>query len=216
MTPVLGNQDAKPQPNINAPVHIEMAPSSAADDPSLVARLRDIVNLVYRETEGDIFIDGYQRVSTEEMQQTIRAGELAVAYLTSDPATLSSNVSTSPCSHRSSTVLGCMRVQKLPDGKTGEFGMFAIDPTHRGSGMGREMVAFAESYCLTTLGATAMRLELLWPQGFEHGFKKRLQAWYERMGYRLVKLGAFQEDYPQLAALLRGPCEYRVYEKSIV
>ena len=55
----------------------------AAEDAVLVERLRGVVNLVYGETEGDIFVDGYQRVSAGEMIDGVRAGQLAVAYLTS-------------------------------------------------------------------------------------------------------------------------------------
>ncbi|KAI0158576.1 hypothetical protein BJ166DRAFT_498636 [Pestalotiopsis sp. NC0098] len=189
-----------------------MAPPAAAEDAALVECLRGVVNLVYGETEGDIFVDGYQRVSTEEMVDIVRAGQLAVAYLTGSPS------SSSPSPSREDAI-GCMRIQILPGGenKTGELGMFAVDPAYRGGGLGRDMVAFAESHCRSALGLETMRLELLVPRGdVEHAFKKRLQAWYERMGYAMVQLGDFQDDYPQLAPLLRGACEYRVYEKSLL
>ncbi|KAH8193850.1 hypothetical protein TruAng_011984 [Truncatella angustata] len=187
-------------------VQIQMAPAAAAEDEALIMQLCDIVNLVYGETEGDIFVEGYQRVRTDEMRQIVRAGELAVAYL---PLGESSSTS------QRWSVIGCMRLQTLAGSQTGEMGMFAIDPVHRGGGTGREMAAFAEGHCRSVLGLTRMRLELLVPLGFEHAFKKRLQAWYERMGYVLVKLGVFQDDYPQLAPLLKGPCEYRVFEKDL-
>lgn len=158
-------------------------------------RLRGIVNLVYGETEGDIFVEGYQRVSTEEMVDIIRAGQLAIAYLKSTPEQLTTSSSASS-SQDAETAIGCMRIQSLPH-KTGELGMFAIDPLYRGSGLGRDMVAFAESHCRSCLNLKIMRLELLVPQSnLEHVFKKRLQAWYERMGYVLIKLGVFQDDYP--------------------
>lgn len=198
-----------PQGKPKSDISVRMAPPAAAEDAALVERLRGVVNLVYGETEGDIFVDGYQRVSTEEMVDIVRAGQLAVAYRTGPP-------STSPSRE---DAIGCMRIQILPggDNKTGELGMFAVDPAYRGGGLGRDMVAFAESHCRSALGLETMRLELLVPRGHvEHAFKKRLQAWYERMGYVMVKLGVFQDDYPQLAPLLRGACEYRVYEKSLL
>ncbi|KAI4602506.1 hypothetical protein KJ359_009752 [Pestalotiopsis sp. 9143b] len=198
-TPSPGSALRKPKSDI----FVRMAPPAAAENAALVERLRGVVNLVYGETEGDIFVDGYQRVGTQEMVDIVRAGQLAVAYLASSP--------------RGEEAVGCMRIKTLSDGKTGELGMFAVDPAYRGGGLGRDMVAFAESHCRGALGLETMRLELLVPRGgVEHAFKKRLQAWYERMGYAMVKLGVFQDDYPQLAPLLRGACEYRVYEKSLL
>ncbi|ETS82885.1 hypothetical protein PFICI_04761 [Pestalotiopsis fici W106-1] len=209
-------EDLRSTPKPKSDIGIHMAPPTAANDTALVERLRDIVNLVYGETEGDIFVEGYQRVSTEEMVDVMRAGQLAVAHLktpTSAPSDLSSS---SPSSPEATSAIGCMRIQTLPN-RTGELGMFAIDPLYRGSGLGRDMVAFAESHCRSSLGSEVMRLELLVPKSnVEHVFKKRLQAWYERMGYVVVKLGVFQDDYPQLAPLLRGTCEYRVFEKNLV
>jgi hypothetical protein len=38
-------------------------------------------------------------------------------------------------------------------------------------------------------------------------------AWYTRLGYELDRVGAIDEDYPQLAAQLAGPADYRIYLK---
>ncbi|KAI1843897.1 hypothetical protein JX265_003793 [Neoarthrinium moseri] len=195
-----------PKPELPANVEIRMAPPSAAQDEALVVALQHLVNLVYSETEGDIFFDGYQRINAAEMRQILEAGELAVVYSSSQGAEQTPGFQSRP--------VGCIRIQRRSD-TTGEFGMFAIEPTYRGGGMGRKMVEFAEDHCQSQ-GLTAMQLELLVPVGFKHGFKTRLLEWYTRMGYRLIKLGDFQDDYPQLAPLLRGPTEYRVFEKSLV
>jgi N-acetylglutamate synthase-like GNAT family acetyltransferase len=179
-------------------IRVENATPAVADDAAQVALLTKIVNAVYSETEADIFVEGYQRTNVTEMKQFIVAGEIAVAYLKS-----------------SGEAIGCIRIQKLSD-TMGEFGMLALDPVYRGGGLGREMVLFAERHCRETLGLKEMQVELLFPVEFEHAFKMRLQAWYTRMGYVQVKLGIFLDDYPQLAPLLRGPCEYRVSKKSLV
>lgn len=213
--PASGGQPTQRNPN----VEVMMAPPSAAEDVDLATRLHDIVNLVYGETEGDIFIEGYQRVSREEMQQIIRAGELAVAYLPAPPPPKASSALPNHGSAKlDRRAIGCIRIRRLPgtDLPTGELGLLAIDPSCRGGGMGRDMVAFAESHCRSDLGLTVMRLELLVPVGFEHSFKKRLQDWYARMGYKLIKLGVFQEDYPHIALMLTKACEYRIFEKELV
>jgi GNAT superfamily N-acetyltransferase len=188
-------------------LQIEFAPASAAGNARLVTSLVSIVNAVYTEKEGNIFVDGYQRTNADDVRKFIREGELGVAYLPSTSAEAGS-----PAKEREA--IGCIRVQKLSD-THGEFGMMAVDARYHGGGLGRDMVLFAEEHCRNS-GLTVMQLELLVPQDFEHAFKKRLQEWYLRMGYKLVRLGVFQTDYPQLVSLLRGPCEYRVYEKPLV
>lgn len=206
-----GRASSMPSPT-KSDIQIEMAPTSTASDEQFITTLRDMVNQVYGETEGDIFVEGYQRITTEELRDIICAGELAIASVPANTAAVASSQSPD---HRC-TAVGCMRIQTLSDGRTGEMGMFAIEASYRGGGMGRRMAEYAEKHCRNVLGLKTMRLELLMPLSFDHAFKKRLQAWYERMDYTLVKLGVFQEEYPQLACLLRGACEYRIYEKSLV
>ncbi|KAH8680532.1 hypothetical protein BX600DRAFT_444630 [Xylariales sp. PMI_506] len=205
-TPVPGSTPRSAPPPADGPatpddVTVAIAPVSAADDEGFVKTLTDIVNLVYKETEGDIFVDGYQRVSADELRGIIRAGELGVAYAVEG---------------QQRVPIGCMRIHTLqPEATTAELGMLALDPARRSSGVGRVMVTFAEDHCRCERKLSTMRLELLVPVGFEHPFKMRLKAWYERLGYSLVRLGVFQDEYPHLAALLRGTTEYRVFEKSL-
>lgn len=190
-------------PRGKSDIQIEVAPEALADDESQVALLTGIVNAVYKETEGDIFVESYKRINSEELRHIIRAGELGVAYLNQTPG----------APFTKGPAVGCIRMQKLSD-TLGEFGMLALDATHRGGGAGREMALFAERH-LSSLGLKDMQLELLFPSEYEHPFKIRLQTWYSRMGYKVVKLGVFVDDYPQLAPLLRVPCEYRVFQKSL-
>lgn len=181
----------------NAVIAIEFAPALAADDDNLVTTLTSIVNTVYDETQGGIYVEGFQRTNADEIRYIIQAGELGVAYLSS-----------------SRHAVGCIRIRKISS-THGEFGMLALDAAYRGGGMGRDMARFAEDHC-RTIGLEVMQLELLFPVDFEHTFKKRLQDWYGRMGYQVVKLAAFQDEYPKLAALLKEPCEYRVFEKNLI
>ncbi|KAM5343762.1 hypothetical protein ACJ41O_012299 [Fusarium nematophilum] len=170
---------------------------SDADNESFTSTLATIVNAVYTEAEQGIFLPSYQRTSSAEISQFIRDGQLAVAYLksTGDP-------------------IGCVFIKLLsPD--RGEFGMLALDAKHRGLGLGRQMAVYAEDECRRR-GCTMMQLELLDPTTFHHLGKARMQAWYLRLGYKIVKLGNFDEDYPELAKILAGPTEYRIFEKSLV
>jgi GNAT superfamily N-acetyltransferase len=169
---------------------------SSAEDADFVAALVAIVQVVYSEAEEGIFIPGYQRTTSTEVARLIRDGQLAVAYL-----------------REGMKPVGCIVVRLIsPD--RGNFGMLALDAAYRGGGVGRQLVLFAESYCRDK-GCTVMQLELLVPTTFNHGFKERMQAWYMRMGYRLVQLAQFEQEYPALAPLLAGPAEYRIFEKAL-
>ncbi|RYP09630.1 hypothetical protein DL764_001172 [Monosporascus ibericus] len=213
---------------------IEIPPSTAADDAPFVDRLARIVNEVYVEAEAGIWRDGFQRTSAAEVAELIRAGELAVAYLVNGNSN-SSGVSNKndtnddkgynmTRSHPQPQPIGCVCIKKLPAGddnggdareEKGEFGMLALDAAHRGGGLGRAMVRFAEERCRGR-GLATVQLELLFPTAFEHAFKARLQRWYARMGYAEVRLRSFANDFPRLAPLLAGPCEYRIFEKRLV
>lgn len=182
-------------------VTVEIAPVSAADDSGLVEKLTHIINSVYGETEGGIFGEGYQRTNVEEVAQIIRARELGVAYLRTTPKL-------------ERKAVGCIRIWKL-SGTHGELGMMAADPSLRGTGMGTEMVSFAEEHC-RKMGLSTMQLDLLSPQAFEHPFKKRLLEWYTRLGYKVVKEASFADFYPHIASLLRIPADYKVFEKSLL
>jgi GNAT superfamily N-acetyltransferase len=106
-----------------------------------------------------------------------------------------------------------VRIQQLDD-EVGEFGMLAADPDHRGIGIGRRLVDFAERLNVDR-GLRTMRLELLVPQTWTHPTKTFLDTWYTRMGYRVVRKGDFEEQYPHLAPLLATPCDFVIYHKNL-
>lgn len=178
---------------------IQVPAPSTASDATLVAALTSLVNNVYGEAEGTIYKSVFSRTSKTQIAAHLAAGELAVAS--------SSSTGSKP--------VGCVFVKRLTP-SVGEFGMLAVDPAVRGTGLGRDLVRFAEDRCRRELGVSTMRLELLVPVHFEHEGKTRLQAWYTRLGYVMTELGDFGEAYPALNALLAGPTEYRVFEKKLV
>ncbi|KAF4332754.1 hypothetical protein FBEOM_13444 [Fusarium beomiforme] len=178
-------------------VIVRIAPASDAEDEKLVSKLTNIVNVAYKNGESDLFIPSYQRTSNTEIADFIRKGQLAVAYL-----------------QPNNEPIGCVFI-KLLTPSLGDFGMLALDAKYQGGGTGRQLAVFAEDECRRR-GCMTMQLEILVPMTFHHEGKARLLAWYTRMGYKLVKLGDFAEDYPDLVKLLAGPTEYRVFEKSLV
>jgi GNAT superfamily N-acetyltransferase len=157
-------------------------------------RITDLTNEVYAVAEDGLWTEGATRTSLDEVAELTRAGELAVARL-------------------GGRVVGSVRVQRL-DERTGEFGMLVADPAHRGVGIGRELVRFAEGTCRAE-GLRAMQLELLVPREWTHPTKVFLDAWYTRIGYRVARTGTIDEAYPALAPLLATPCDFVIYRKAL-
>ncbi|KAI0841412.1 hypothetical protein F5Y06DRAFT_219384 [Hypoxylon sp. FL0890] len=193
-------------------VTIEIPPPSVADDEAFTAALTDIINAAYSETEGGIFKPGYLRTSIRDVAKFLKAGTLAVASI---PTTTSD---ATPKATSGRTPLGCISIKKLSENRA-ELGLFAVAMSQRGSGIGRDLLAWAERWCLENLGGPGVaivQLDLLVPTHFDHPFKKRLDVWYTRLGYKIVGRRDFALDYPDLAPQLAGPTEYRMYEKTLV
>lgn len=175
---------------------IELLEPGAADDAALVERLTGLVNEVYAASETGLWNDGASRTTAAEIAGFVRAGEIAVARLGPD-----------------GEVVGCARIQRWDD-TTGEFGMLAANPDHRGAGVGRALVRFAEERSRGE-GRSTMRLELLVPRTWTHPAKAFLAQWYERSGYRVIRRGTIDEDYPHLAPLLATPCDFLIWHKQL-
>jgi GNAT superfamily N-acetyltransferase len=171
-----------------------MLPTAAAADLRLVREITDLVNEVYVTAEAGLWVDGAARTTTAEIQQMIAANEIALARV-------------------DGRVVGAIRIQQLDD-SVGEFGMLVAHPAHRGEGVGRELVGFAEELS-GRRGLATMQLEVLLPRGWSHPTKEFLKAWYTRLGYRPVRAGSMDESYPQLAPLLATPCDFAVYHKPL-
>ncbi|WP_225729246.1 MULTISPECIES: GNAT family N-acetyltransferase [unclassified Nocardia] len=169
--------------------------SAAAFDDQLVAELTALINRVYENAEAGIWMDGAARTTHAEVADLVAAGEIAVAR------------------DWAGVLVGSVRIQRLGDG-LGEFGMLVAAPDRRGTGIGRELVRFAERRGAEN-GAHTMQLELLVPRDWTHPAKKFLDEWYTRIGYRVVRRGALEDDYPHLAPLLATPCDFMIYHKPL-
>jgi GNAT superfamily N-acetyltransferase len=164
------------------------------DDAPVVEQVADLVNKVYAVAEAGLWIDGAARTTTSELAELIRAREIAVARL-------------------GVQIVGAVRIQRLDD-TTGEFGMLAAHPAHRGLGIGRDLMRFAERTSRAA-GLGSMQLELLVPREWTHPVKEFLAAWYTRSGYALIRTGTIDEAYPALAPLLATACDFQIYRKDL-
>jgi GNAT superfamily N-acetyltransferase len=172
---------------------IQFLPAAGSEDP-VMAQLADLINQVYAVAEDGLWLTGAHRTTVEEVVSLTKAGQIAVARL-------------------AGRIVGCVRVQAL-DGDTGEFGMLAADPAHRGTGIGRELVRFAEQKCRAD-GHTAMQLEILVPRTWSHPSKEFLIGWYTRIGYRVLRSETIDKTYPELASLLATTCDFVLYSKDL-
>jgi GNAT superfamily N-acetyltransferase len=175
---------------------IELLSESACTDNRLVAELTELVNRVYAVAEEGLWVEGATRTTPEEMAGLIAAGEIAVAREGPDDR-----------------ILGSVRIQQIDEG-TGEFGMLVADPERRGQGIGRDLIRFAEDG-FRRRGVPTMQLELLVPREWTHPTKEFLDAWYTRLGYRPIRSGRIDDDYPHLAPLLATPCDFVIYHKPL-
>lgn len=173
-------------------VRVEPLARDAGDDAA--AEVTDLVNRVYAVAEEGLWRDGAARTTRAETTAYIRRGEIAVA-------------------RSAGRLVGSVRIQQLGGG-VGEFGMLAADPGHRGVGIGRQLVRFAERQ-IHDRGFDTMQLELLVPKTWTHPVKQFLHDWYTRIGYRIVRTGGIEEQYPALAPQLATPCDFVIYHKRL-
>jgi GNAT superfamily N-acetyltransferase len=175
-------------------IEVAIVPRGEAGDAVLAGQVVALVNRVYADAEKGIWQDGADRTDGAEITAMIRAGRLAVARL-------------------DGVLVGSVDVQRLDD-DLGELGMLVASPEHRGIGIGRELVAFAEDWGRRQ-GFGWMQLELLSPRAWTHPVKEFLRDWYTRIGYRQVRAGLFADAYPALAPRLATDCDFTIYHKTL-
>jgi GNAT superfamily N-acetyltransferase len=173
---------------------IEALSATSAGDGVLMTGITDLINVVYAEAERGLWQQNAARTNLDEVIALTRAGELAIA-------------------RSDGQLTGVVRIQQL-DGDTGEFGMLAADPAFRGRGIGRDLIRYAEDATRSS-GRRYMQLELLVPRTWTLASKEFLAAWYDRLGYRLQRVGQIEEAYPDLAPLLSTPADFRIYRKTL-
>jgi GNAT superfamily N-acetyltransferase len=165
----------------------------AGDEP-LADDVAALVNAVYRVAEEGLWRDGWARTSPARMAELIALEQVAVA-------------------DRDGALAGTVHIEDIEADAT-IFGMLAAAFEHRGAGIGRALVDFAEQHARER-GQRTMRLELLVPRGWSHPSKEFLKGWYGRRGYEVSGTGAMDELYPSLAPMLACPCDLLLYEKAL-
>jgi GNAT superfamily N-acetyltransferase len=134
-------------PEVSSKPEIDIVPATMAEDQRLVGEITDLTNSVYAVAEAGLWVEGAARTTTAEVAEMIAGEEITLARV-------------------DGRIVGSIRIQQL-DGGVGEFGMLDADPDHRGEGIGRELVRFAEELSRRR-GLDTMQLELLVPRDWTH------------------------------------------------
>jgi GNAT superfamily N-acetyltransferase len=173
---------------------VELLAPDKARDAALVAELVRLINVAYAVGETGLWVDAATRTEQGEIAEAIRrSGMLAAEH--------------------EGRLVGCAYVRPL-DAGAADLGLIAVAPDHWGGGVGHLLVRSAEEL-MRSRGVTTMQLELLVPKRGVHPAKKSLRAWYNRLGYRVVRSAPFEEVAAHLAPQLATPCEFLIFRKRL-
>ena len=175
-------------------LRVEALPPGASNDVDTMQTLTDLVNEVYATAEQGLWLPGTTRTDVDEMTELTRAGEIVVARLGDD-------------------IVGSIRVRRL-EADTAETGMLVAHPGHRNLGVGRQLRRHVTAM-LRDEGMKTLQIELLVPRDWTPESKAFMARWNERSGYEVVRKGAFDDMYPELAPRLATPCDFIVYQKAL-
>ena len=173
---------------------IRLLPPAAAQSAS--ATVTELINTAYAANGGGLWsIPDKKRTTLPEITSLISASEILAAY------------------SADMDIVGCVHWHRM-DADTAGLGMLAVGHQVQGRGVGRMLVEAAEKQA-REMGCGRMQLELLLPKEWKHQGKEMLAKWYDRMGYRRVRVGKLKAFEPEMEKLLACPCDHVVYHKSL-
>ena len=147
---------------------------ATAEDAETIAQ---VVNAAFRVER--FFIDR-DRISTEKVRAMLNMGEFLVA--------------------EDGGMAACVYVEL--QGERGYFGLLAVDPGRKGSGLGRRLVEEAEERARAA-GCKVMDLRIV-------NLRAELPAFYRRLGYVETRTEPFKAD-----AEPKMPCHFIVMSKPL-
>lgn len=167
--------------------------AATADD---VAAIVDLVHSAYRgdssragwTTEADL-LDG-QRTGPDDVLASITATDSVVLLATGEGAPVA-----------------CCHLQRR--GSRCYFGMFAVDPTHQGGGLGKRLMAYAEELAHTRWACSVMEMTVIRQ-------RTDLIAFYVRRGYTDTgRRSPFPYGDERFGVPRRDDLEFTLLEKAI-
>lgn len=129
-----------------------------------VAALHPLIERAYR---GETAKAGWTHEADLLFDDRTSAAELASLIADPDRVIL--------LAHRDGALIGCVQVARVGD-DLAYLGMLTVEPTLQASGLGRRLLAAAESEAVARFGACRMEMTVIHRRA-------ELIAWYERRGY---------------------------------
>ena len=156
----------------------------------------DLINRVYLDSEKDFWPHNgdYERTNVSEIKTFIKENELIVAKLDNE-------------------IIGAVHMYKIDD-TTGGYGMLVSAPEKRGLKIGKALMNAIEEWFLNE-NIQQIQIEILKPAEILHPEKEFIEAWYKRLGYQLISKTPYGELYPDNSHLLRIPCTFYIYKKTL-
>jgi ribosomal protein S18 acetylase RimI-like enzyme len=168
-------------------------------EPATIADLPALHALVERAYRGETARGGWSheadlltgpRTSIEELRSFLDAGDCLLVW------------------RDGSVILACVRLVRLSGGLV-YLGMLTVDPDLQGEGLGKRLLAAAESYAQAELGADRMEMQVF-------SRRRELLSFYERRGYRPTgeRRPFPYGEWPEAGALF-DDLEFLVLEKAL-
>lgn len=166
------------------------------EDMPLAERITKLVNKIYLDAEAQLYKEDSTRIAQNVVETYLSQNSVGLAFT-------DGNLS------------GVIKVKEMKDKKgTFNFGMFAVDYSFRGEGIGQKLVDYSETYAKEN-GGEYMQLEILRPIDFVDNDKERLKKWYTKIGYEFQEGILFQDVYPQHFHKFKTPVIFDVYLKKL-
>lgn len=162
-----------------------------AATPDDVAALHPLIERAYR---GDTAKAGWTHEADMLFDDRTSAAELSALIGDPDRVIL--------LAHRDGALMGCVQVARAGD-DLAYLGMLTVEPTLQASGLGRRLLAAAESEAVARFDARRMEMTVIHRRA-------ELIAWYERRGYAPTgETRPFPVDPP------RPELDFMVLEKAL-
>jgi GNAT superfamily N-acetyltransferase len=156
--------------------------------------LLEIVNQEYAESEKDLILSSFPRISIEKLIELIEHRCIFTLELQGSLV----------CSF-------CLKTSS----EEAELSMMAVTKIHQGKGLGRQIVEYSIQ-CANERKAKTLSVEVLQPQfGPVPAHQAKLLQWYQRLGFRKIAV----VDYESLAKERRDsqkiPCSFFCMKKDL-
>ena len=190
---------------------VDIRPSKLADKDALMK----MVNEVYEQCEGHLWIAHHQRLSEERFTSYHSNKQLLIAE-TRDTSSYHSNKHEQLliAETRDTSIVGCVVMSEC--GANGrELSMLVVKPECRGQGIGLQLVDHVISTARSEQ-CEYVRLELLYPSHQPDPWKQRLRKWYESIGFQFARNEDFKLHFPDAIPDLVQEITFSVFEKPLI